>query len=230
VNEVSLGSASRLRVFGVQEDNLEATNVAATYVNVARDARFSNFNLSLGGRMSRHETRVALLGQGADCKLDGAYLMRGREHCDNTLHIDHLVPDTTSDVMFKGVLDDESRAVFQGKIVVHRDAQRTDGQMNNKTMLLSDSAEVNTKPELEIYADDVKCSHGAASGHVDEDALFYMRSRGIPDALARNLLIQSFLGQVLERINVEPIRDALVEKATQWLPAACYRQQEWIEE
>ena len=229
VNEVSLAQSSRLRVFGVQEDALEATNLATTCVNVSKDARFSNFNLSLGGRMSRHETRVALQGSGADCKIDGAYLMRGRQHCDNTLRIDHLVPDTTSDVMFKGVLDDESRAVFQGKIVVHRDAQRSDGQMHNKTMLLNDGAEINTKPELEIYADDVKCSHGAASGHVDEMALFYMRSRGIPDAQARNLLIQSFLAQSLDRVRVDLINDALLEKVTQWLPAACYRQQDWIE-
>ncbi|MBT4889849.1 MAG: Fe-S cluster assembly protein SufD [Rhodospirillales bacterium] len=230
VNEVSLAQSSRLRMFGVQEDALEATNVSTTCVNVSKDARFSNFNLSLGGRLSRHETYVALQGTGADCKIDGAYLMRGRQHCDNTLRIDHLVPDTSSDVLFKGVLDDESRAVFQGKIVVHRDAQRSDGQMHNKSMLLSDGAEIDTKPELEIYADDVKCSHGAASGHVDETALFYMRSRGIPDAQARNLLIQSFLAQSLDRVTVDLINDALLEKITQWLPATCYRQQEWIEE
>jgi Fe-S cluster assembly protein SufD len=218
INEVSLDPTSNLQIFNVQEDTLDATNLASTYVNVAKDAEYSNFNLSLGGLLSRHESYISLYEEGAECKLDGVYLMRGNEHCDNTLQIDHKVPNTNSTVLFKGVLDDKSRAVFQGKIVVHRDAQHTDGQMNNKTMLLSDNAEIDTKPELEIYADDVKCAHGAASGHVDEMALFYMRSRGIPDAMARNLLVQSFLGEVLERINVEQIRDGLADKVLSWMP------------
>ncbi len=220
VNEISLGQAARLRVYNVQDESHQAINITANWANVTRDASYSSFNLSLGARLSRFETYVALNGTGAMCKLDGAYLMRGQGHCDNTLRIDHLKPDTTSSVMFKGVLDDRSRAVFQGKIVVHRDAQRSDGQMHNKTMLLSDKAEIDTKPELEIYADDVKCAHGAASGHVDETALFYMRSRGIPDDLARNLLIQSFLAEVLERVNVDTIGAAMNDKVTHWLPVA----------
>ncbi len=230
VNEVQLHATSKLRVYNIQEDNASATNVSANYVNVAKDARYSSFNLSLGARISRYESYVSLSQQGSDCKLDGAYLMRGNGHCDNTLQVDHTVPNTSSDVMFKGVLDDHSRAVFQGKIVVHRDAQHTDGQMSNKTMLLSDNAEIDTKPELEIYADDVKCSHGAASGHVDEQALFYMRSRGIPDARARNLLIQSFLADAVERITVDLIREGIMDKVLAWMPDASNDKQDRVGE
>jgi len=227
VTEISLAQNATLRLTILQEDAMEAANLSTTFVSVARDSVFESFTLSMGGRMTRNDTHVTLDGSGAECRLDGAYLMRGRQHCDNTTRVEHRVPNTRSDEMFKGVLDDEARAVFQGKIVVERDAQKTDGQMLNKTMLLSDQAEIDTKPELEIYADDVKCSHGAASGQIDETALFYLRSRGIPEAQARNLLIQSFMGQVVERIADENLRDVIIGKIIHWLPAACYRQEEW---
>ncbi len=230
VSEISVAQSAVLRVRHIQQDAREATNISASYVDVARDGVYESFGLSIGGRLSRHETRMSLSGRGAACKIDGAYLLRGSEHCDNTLTVDHLVPDTTSDEMFKGVLDDQSRAVFQGKVIVHRDAQRSDGKMLNKTMLMSDTAEIDSKPELEIYADDVKCAHGATSGQVDKTALFYLRSRGIPEAQARNLLIRSFLGEVTERIANETVREAIIDKIVQWLPAACYRQEEWREE
>jgi len=227
VTEISLAQNARLNLATLQEDALEATHLSNTFASVARDAVFDSFTLSMGGRMTRNDSLVTLDGEGAECRLDGAYLMRGRQHCDNTTRVEHKVPDTRSDEMFKGVLDDEARAVFQGKIVVERDAQRTDGQMLNKTMLLSDRAEIDTKPELEIYADDVKCAHGAASGQVDETALFYLRSRGIPEAHARNLLIQSFMGQVVDRIADEALRELVIDKIVHWLPAACYQQEEW---
>ena len=227
VTEISVAQNATLRVSIMQEDAMEAANLSTTFVSVARDGVFESFTLSMGGRMTRNDTHVTLDGSGAECRLDGAYLMRGRQHCDNTTRVEHRVPNTRSDEMFKGVLDDEARAVFQGKIVVERDAQKTDGQMLNKTMLLSDQAEIDTKPELEIYADDVKCSHGAASGQIDETALFYLRSRGIPEAQARNLLIQSFMGQVVERIADEKLRDVVIGKIIHWLPATCYRQEEW---
>ena len=153
--------------------------------------------------------------------------MRGSEHCDNTTLIEHLVPDTTCREVFKGVLDDESRAVFQGRIVVHKDAQRSDGHQLCKTLLLSTGAEIDAKPELEIYADDVKCSHGATTGQLDETALFYLRSRGVPEALARNLLVQSFLGEALDEIKSEDVRDALRDKVVHSLPAVCFLAEEW---
>ena len=227
VTEISVAGNATLRLSILQEDAMEAANLSATFVSVARDGVFESFTLSMGGRMTRNDSHVTLEGERAECRLDGAYLMRGRQHCDNTTHVEHRVPNTRSDEMFKGVLDDEARAVFQGKILVERDAQQTNGQMLNKTMLLSDQAEIDTKPELEIYADDVKCSHGAASGQIDETALFYLRSRGIPEAQARNLLIQSFMGQVVERIADDTLRDLIIRKIIRWLPAACYRHQEW---
>ncbi len=227
VTEISVAQNATLRLTVLQEDAMEAANLSTTFVSVARDSVFESFTLSMGGRMTRNDTHVTLDGTGAECRLDGAYLMRGRQHCDNTTRVEHRVPNTRSDEMFKGVLDDEARAVFQGKILVERDAQQSDGQMLNKTMLLSDQAEIDTKPELEIYADDVKCSHGAASGQIDETALFYLRSRGIPEAQARNLLVQSFMGQVVERIADGNLRDMIIGKIIHWLPAACYRQEEW---
>jgi Fe-S cluster assembly protein SufD len=132
--------------------------------------------------------------------------MTGTQHCDNTTVIDHLVPDTSCREVFKGVLADESRAVFQGKIKVHRNAQRSDGHQLSKALLLSDRAEIDAKPELEIYADDVKCSHGATAGELDRDALFYLRARGLPEARARLLLIESFLSEAVEEISDTGLR------------------------
>ncbi len=227
VTEITVAQNAVLRLTTLQEDSMAAAHLSTTFVSIARDGVFESFTLSMGGRMTRNDSHVTLDGSGAECRLDGAYLMRGRQHCDNTTCVEHRVPNTSSDEMFKGVLDDEARAVFQGKIVVERDAQKTDGQMLNKTMLLSNQAEIDTKPELEIYADDVKCAHGAASGQIDETALFYLRSRGIPEAQARNLLIQSFMGQVVDRIADDTLRALVIDKIVHWLPAACYRQEEW---
>lgn len=227
VTEITVAQSAVLRLTTLQEDSMAAAHLSTTFVSLERDGVFESFTLSMGGRMTRNDSHVTLDGSGAECRLDGAYLMRGRQHCDNTTLVEHRVPNTSSDEMFKGVLDDEARAVFQGKIVVERDAQKTDGQMLNKTMLLSNQAEIDTKPELEIYADDVKCAHGAASGQIDETALFYLRSRGIPEAQARNLLIQSFMGQVVDRIADDTLRTLVIDKIVNWLPAACYRQEEW---
>ena len=218
VTSVSLGQNAKISVTTLQEENDTATTFSSTHVNAVRDSVFQSLALSAGGQLSRTEQHVELNGEGAHCQLDGTYLVRGSSHCDHTTRVDHLVPNTTSNEMFKGVLDDAARAVFQGKIIVHPDAQHTDGRMLNKTMLLSDKAEIDSKPELEIYADDVKCAHGATSGQIDETALFYLQSRGIPEAKARNLLVQSFLGEVIERIDNETLREAITEKIVSWLP------------
>jgi Fe-S cluster assembly protein SufD len=218
VNTVRVGQNAKLVLTTLQEENDVTTSFAATHVHSDRDSSFESMTLSMGGQLSRTEQHVSLAGEGASCRLDGTYLVRGSAHCDHTTLVDHLVPNTTSNEMFKGVLDDEARAVFQGKIIVHPDAQHTDGRMLNKTLLMSDKSEIDSKPELEIYADDVKCAHGATSGQLDETALFYLQSRGIPEAQARNLLVQSFLGEVIERISDEALRDAVTEKVVNWLP------------
>jgi Fe-S cluster assembly protein SufD len=227
VTEVDVGEGARFNHYTVQEETRDATHLSTVHARVAKDGTYESFNLSIGGRLSRKEVTVRLEGEGAHTGLNGAYLMRGQEHCDNTTRIDHLAPNTTSREVFKGVLDDESRAVFQGRIVVHKDAQGTDGHQLCKTLLLSTGAEIDAKPELEIYADDVKCSHGATTGQIDETALFYLRSRGVPEALARNLLVQSFIGEALEEISDDDVRQAFTDKVIHWLPAACYLSEEW---
>ena len=156
-------------------------------------------------------------------------MMRGREHCDNTTVIDHFAPNTKSREVFKGVLDDEASGVFQGRIIVHNEAQGTDGYQLSKSLLLSDNAVMNAKPELEIYADDVKCSHGATTGQLDETSLFYLRSRGVPEALARNLLVQSFLGEALDEISDVAFRDKMLDYIVHRLPAHCFLAEEWVE-
>ena len=217
--EVSLATNARLRHLRVQQDSRKAYHLATTHARVATEATFDSFTLSLGGRLSRNEVGVRLEGEGARCRLSGAYLMSGKQHCDTTTRIDHLVPNTSCREVFKGVLDDEARAVFQGLIKVHPDAQQTDGHQLSKALLLSDRAEIDAKPELEIYADDVKCSHGATAGELDPEALFYLRSRGLSEARARVLLIQSFLAEALNEISQERLRGRLHNEIVQWLDA-----------
>ena len=149
--------------------------------------------------------------------ISGAFLMRGRQHCDTTLLVEHRVPRCTSRELFKVVLADEARGVFQGKIVVAPGAQKTDGKQMSQALLLSEAAEFDSKPELEIFADDVVCGHGATSGQIDEDLLFYLKARGIPDVEARALLIQAFVGEALERVEDEALRDALARASAAWL-------------
>ena len=230
VTEIDVGDNAKLRHYRVQTENMEATHLGSMHVRVGRDATYETFCMSAGGRLSRTEAFVRLEGQGAHCGLNGAYLMKGREHCDNTTVIEHTVPRTTCREVFKGVLDDESKGVFQGKIVVHKDAQKTDGHQLSKALLLSDNAGMDAKPELEIYADDVKCSHGATCGQLDTTALFYLRSRGIPDALARNLLIQSFVAEALEEISDEAVRQSMADLVVHRLPAQCFLAEEWTKE
>ncbi|MDH3910509.1 MAG: SufD family Fe-S cluster assembly protein, partial [Rhodospirillales bacterium] len=160
---------------------------------------------------------VRLNGQGANCHLNGAYMVRGKQHCDTTTLVEHLVPRTSCREVFKGVLDDEARAVFQGRIVVHPDAQQSDGHQLSKAMLLSERAEIDIKPELEIYADDVKCSHGATAGDLDHEALFYLRSRGLPEGPARRLLIEAFLTESIEAIAAEDLCPAFLASIADWL-------------
>jgi len=216
VTQVQCHDGARLRRVKLQDDAPDAFHLGHLVADIGKDATFQNFELSKGARLSRSEAHAHLMARGADLRLDGAYLMRGKQHCDHTTTINHVAGDTNSQEVFKGVLDDAARAVFQGKIVVRPDAQRINGHQLNKTLLLSDKAEIDTKPELEIFADDVKCSHGATAGELDEDALFYLRSRGIPHDEARGMLIESFLGEAIEPIGNEVIRTAIGDRARSW--------------
>ena len=201
----------------LQGEGADAVHMANTNIVLARDARVHNLELTTGAALSRSEIGARLDGKGGELRLDGAYLLRGRQHGDTTTWIEHCAGETTSDEVYKGVLDDRARGVFQGRITVHRDAQGIAGNQLNKTLLLSDKAEIDTKPELEIFADDVKCSHGATAGELDDDALFYMRSRGIPEAEARGLLIGSFVEEALQAVTDEALRGALQSSIDAWL-------------
>lgn len=215
--EVSIGQGAILRHYKLQADALNAFHLATVKAELGRDASYDSFVMTTGARLSRNEASVRLAGEGANCHLNGAYLVRGEQHCDNTTVVDHLVPNTTCREVFKGVIDDRARAVFQGKLKVHRDAQQTNGHQLSKALLLSDKAEIDAKPELEIYADDVVCSHGATAGDLDHDALFYLRARGIPEALARSMLIEAFLGESIDQIAAEGLCPALMTSIGHWL-------------
>ncbi|WP_299622813.1 Fe-S cluster assembly protein SufD [Pelagibius sp.] len=217
MTEASVGAGAILRHYKLQADALNAFHLATVEAEIGRDATYDSFVMTTGARLSRNETSVRLNGEGATCHLNGAYLVRGEQHCDNTTVVDHLVPNTTCREVFKGVIDDKARAVFQGKLKVHRDAQHTNGHQLSKVLLLSDRAEIDAKPELEIYADDVVCSHGATAGDLDHDALFYLRARGIPEAEARAMLIEAFLGESIDQIAAEGLCPALMTSIGHWL-------------
>lgn len=217
VTNFLLEEGALVRHCKVQDESREAFHIAHSTARLGGDAQFDSFAFSLGGALSRNEIHVRLEAPGATCRLNGAYLMKGRQHCDNTTVVDHLSPDTSCRELYKGVLDGEAHGVFQGRITVHPDAQRTDGQQMNRALLLSDKAEMSSKPELEIYADDVKCAHGATAGELDDMALFYLRSRGVPEEAARGLLVEAFLGEVIDGMALAGMRLPLQKNISKWM-------------
>ena len=217
VTTVSLGAKSAIHHIKLQREALETIHLNAWVANVGADARYNAFQVSMGAALARNQVSVRFVGKDAATDISGATLARGKQHCDTTLVVEHDVPACESRELFKLVLDDEARGVFQGKIVVARDAQKTDGKQMSQALLLSETAEFDSKPELEIYADDVVCGHGATSGQIDEDLLFYLRARGLPEAQARALLIQAFVGEAFEALDDEPIGDAFAAISADWL-------------
>ena len=190
------------------------------HLRLDRAASFSSHAVTLGGAIVRNDADATLDGEGVDCTLNGLYLANGRRLIDNHTTIRHASPHCSSHELYKGILDDEARAVFNGKIVVAIDAQKTDAKQTNKALLLSEEAQINTKPELEIFADDVKCTHGATVGQLDEDALFYLRARGLAEEQARSVLIHAFASDLLNRIAVDSIRAQLEDLLLRQLPGA----------
>jgi Fe-S cluster assembly protein SufD len=216
VTEISVGEGARLCHGKVQDEGGGAFHIASVAAKVSARAGYEFFCLSTGARLSRNEIAVDLAGSDADCIVAGAYLMRDHQHCDMTTVVEHREPRTRCREVFKGVVDDSARAVFQGRIVVHRDAQQADGHQLSKALLLSDTAAVDQKPELAISADDVKCSHGAAAGQLDPQQLFYLRARGVPEPRARRLLIEGFLAEAFEQVADDRIRDDFARTAFAW--------------
>ncbi len=209
VTELVAGEGAVVDYCKVQEENERAFHVATLQVHQARSSSVTTHSIAFGGRLVREEVKTVLDGEGAECLLNGLYVINGQQHVDNHTTIDHAKPHCGSRELYKGVLDGHSTAVFNGKIMVRKDAQKTDSKQSNKNLLLSENAVINTKPQLEIYADDVKCTHGATIGQIDPDAVFYIRSRGIALEEARKLLVQAFANDLIARIKFEPLRAQL---------------------
>jgi len=206
LTEVVAEANASVTHYRLQEEGLRAFHVGGLHVHLDRDSRFTSHGIDFGGRLVRNELRSVLDAEGAECHLNGLSVLGGRQHVDNHTHIDHASPRGTSREFYKGILDGRARGVFHGRIVVHPHAQHSDAEQLNHNLLLSRDAEADSKPQLEIYADDVKCSHGATVGQLDTDALFYLRSRAVDEAAARDLLTYAFARDVLQRIGLEPVR------------------------
>lgn len=217
LTEARLGRGARLDRIKVEAEGSQAIHLANFHAEVGEGASLRDFTLTTGGRAIRQQGFVTLAGEGADVKISGAYLLGGSQHADTRLLVDHAVPHGTSRELFKCVMDGNARGIFQGKVVVRPGAQKTDGKQSSHGLLLSETAEFDAKPELEIFADDVICGHGATSGELDETMLFYLKSRGIPDAEAKSLLIAAFVGEALDEIDHEAIRDVLTGLTAKWL-------------
>jgi Fe-S cluster assembly protein SufD len=199
VNQVVVGKGAELRHDRLQIGSAEGAIIGKTHYDISADARLTQTLATLGGSLVRNEIRAVIQGSRIEAAFNGLYFARDRQHVDNSILVDHAAPGSISDQFYKGILDGRSQAVFAGKIVVRREAQKTNAYQANNNLLLSPDAEIDTKPELEIFADDVKCSHGATAGELDERELFYLRSRGLDPVTARNLLTFAFAGAVLER-------------------------------
>jgi Fe-S cluster assembly protein SufD len=211
VVEIVVEDNARVEHYKLQHEGNEAFHTAKTIAGLGRNSVFDSTSITLGARLSRHDIKIRLDNEGAECHVDGLYIVAGGQHTDTHSLIDHLAPHCTSRQLYKGILDGKSRAVFNGKVFVHPGAQQTDAQQTNRNLLLSNDARVDTKPQLEIFADDVKCAHGATVGQLEDEELFYLISRGLHPELARNLLTFGFAEEVIDKIKIESIKAQLGE-------------------
>ena len=211
VTEVVLAEGAAVDHYRFQLENKNSYHVSGIYAQQARNSRFRTFSFNFGGRLVRNEVSPVLNGTGAECQLDGISVLNGEQHCDNYTVIDHAEPHCESHENYKGIYNGKSRGVFCGTIIVRPDAQKTNAIQNNQSVLLSDQASVDSKPQLKIWADDVKCTHGATVGQLDEQAMFYLRSRGIDCESARNMLIEGFASEVIKEVRPGPVREYLRE-------------------
>jgi Fe-S cluster assembly protein SufD len=207
VTELVAGQDAVVSHFLVERENLVAFNISTLRLELARGANVSSHSILLGGGLVRNNVHPVLAGQGAECLINGLFVGTGSQHLDNYMLVEHAQPQCSSRQFYNGILDDRARGVFHGRIVVHKDAQKTDAKQTNRNLLLSDNARLDTKPQLEIYADDVKCTHGATIGQIEEEQLFYLRSRGIEETSARNLLLYAFAAECLDRMADSPARE-----------------------
>ncbi len=218
VTELIAGENAIVDHYKLQDESKNAFHVATMQFHLNRDSSVRTFSITLGGSLVRNHIIAVLDGEGSECALNGIFLVSGQQHIDNHTRIEHAKPHCSSRELYKGILDGRSRGVFHGRILVHPGAQKTDSKQTSSNLLLSDRALINTQPQLEIYADDVKCTHGATIGQLDSDAVFYLRSRGIGEQAARSLLIYAFASEIVEKIRLKPLRDQLDSFLLTWLP------------
>lgn len=217
VSEVFVGQNAGLTLYKMQSESDKAYHFGGSYIKQARDARFTHHNFAFGGLLARSDIH-ADLDHASECELNGLYLGVKRQHIDNHTRINHLKPYAISRELYKGVLDGRARGVFQGRVIVAVDAQKTDSQMNNRNLLLSDDAEADTKPQLEIYADDVKCGHGVTVGQLDEKSVFYLQSRCVDEETARNMLTFAFANEMVDKVKIKSLHDMVLEQVLARFP------------
>jgi Fe-S cluster assembly protein SufD len=215
---IEVGANAGVEHVKLLQEDAKSLHIAAIRAVQARDSRFTSHSVAMGAQLARNDIETRFDGPGAEATLNGLYLAAGRQHVDHHTRIDHAVPRCASREFYRGILDGHGRGVFNGRVLVREDAQQTDAQQVNNNLLLSREAEIDTKPQLEIFADDVKCAHGATVGQLDEDMLFYLRSRGVGEAAARSLLTYAFANDVLNRIRLEPVRLRLEQALLNRLP------------
>jgi Fe-S cluster assembly protein SufD len=218
VTEIFANQGSSLTWYKLQDEHTETSHTGAQYAELAQDASIQTTQLDIGGKLVRNQLHLKLAGRGADANAKGLFMADDKRHVDSRITVEHAAPDTTSQEQFRGVLGGQACGVFNGRILVQQEAQKTAAALNNRNLLLSPQAEINTKPELEIYADDVKCAHGSTTGQLDATALFYLLSRGIDPTEARKILIKAFVGELLTGIAFEALSNR-VQTALQQLEA-----------
>jgi Fe-S cluster assembly protein SufD len=217
VVELVVGDGAKVEHIRVNEAGDKALMLSTLAATLGAEAELKSLNFTLGGEVSRHQSFITYVGENAKLSLNGATMLKGRQHCDNTLVVDHAVPLGTSRELFRTVVDGSAQGVFQGKIIVRPHAQKTDGQMASNALLLSDDAGMSNKPELEIFADDVVCAHGATCGALDDNQLFYLMARGLPRAEAEALLVEAFIDEVLDHVGHDGLRAALTARVSAWM-------------
>ncbi len=226
VTEVFVEKNAQLSLYKMQNEGDKAYHFGGTYVKQARDSRFKHHNFAFGSLLARNDIHTDL-DEAAECDLNGLYLGIKRQHIDNHTRINHNQPHAVSRELYKGVLNQRARGVFQGRVVVVEDAQKTDSEMNNRNLLLSNDAEVDTKPQLEIYADDVKCAHGVTVGQLDEKSIFYLQSRSVDEETARNMLTFAFANEMINKVNQKSLHDLLLAQLLKRFPQAGINR-EWL--
>ncbi|MGH7976310.1 MAG: Fe-S cluster assembly protein SufD, partial [Limisphaerales bacterium] len=209
VTEIVAGENASVEHIKLQDESANAFHIATIAGEFGKTSNVSVHSFALGAKLSRNNIRAKLAGEGLECILNGLYLTRGEQLADHHLIVEHAQPHCASHDYFNGILDDKSKGVFHGRIYVHPIAQKTDAKQTNKNLLLSDDATADTKPQLEIYADDVKCTHGATIGQLNDESIFYLRARGIGEDTARRMLIHAFAGEIVERVKCAPVREEL---------------------